>query len=149
MIAIFSAWNYLLLLVLYIAPSIMFIKNGNTGALVFVGSAVAFISIYLTRLGANNSAIGWLTAGPALMNLLFALPIGQWIAGKRLASLVFWASLGQRSLYLLLAPMPLLLPPAVQIPAILLFFWMYPRVDLGDGDTPARLRVVPGPEDPH
>ncbi len=87
---------------------------------VLAGSAVAFLSIYLTRLGANNSAIGWLTAGPALMNLLFALPIGQWIAGRRLVPLVFWASLGQRSLYVLLAPMPLLLPPAVQIPIILL-----------------------------
>ncbi len=37
----------------------------------------------------------------------------------------------------------------VSIPAILLFFWMYPRIDLGDGDTPARLRVVPTPSDPH
>jgi len=37
----------------------------------------------------------------------------------------------------------------ISIPAIFLFFWMYPRVDLGDGDAPARLRVLPGPEDPH
>lgn len=36
----------------------------------------------------------------------------------------------------------------VSIPAIFLFFWMYPRMDLGDGDAPARLRVIP-PEDPH
>ena len=36
----------------------------------------------------------------------------------------------------------------VSIPAIFLFFWMYPRMDLGDGETPARLRAMP-PEDPH
>lgn len=86
---------------------------------VLAGSAVAFLSIYLTRLGASNSAIGWLTAGPALINLLIALPMGQWIAARRLSSVVFWASLGQRSLYVLLAPMPLLLPPELQIPVII------------------------------
>ncbi len=87
---------------------------------VLAGSAVAFLSIYLTRLGAGNSAIGWLTAGPALVNLLIALPMGQWIARRPLPPLVFWTSLGQRVLYLLLAPMPLLLPAPVQIPIVLL-----------------------------
>lgn len=87
---------------------------------VLAGSAVAFLSIYLTRLGASNSIIGWLTAGPALVNLALALPLGQWIAARRLTVLVFWASLGQRSLYILLAPMPLLLSPDLQIQLILL-----------------------------
>lgn len=87
---------------------------------VLAGSALAFLSIYLTRLGASNSAIGLLTAGPALVNLLITLPMGQWIARKPLTPLVFWTSLGQRVLYLLLAPMPLLLPSSVQIPIVLL-----------------------------
>ena len=36
----------------------------------------------------------------------------------------------------------------VSIPAIFLFFWIYPRMDLGDGEAPARLRGMP-PEEPH
>ena len=36
----------------------------------------------------------------------------------------------------------------VSIPAIFLFFWMYPRIDMGDGDEPAHLRGLP-PDESH
>ena len=36
----------------------------------------------------------------------------------------------------------------VSIPAIFLFFWMYPRIDMGNGDEPAHRRGVP-PDEPH
>ena len=46
MIAIFSMWHYLLLLGLYVAPAVMFVRHGNTGALVFMGSALVFLFLF-------------------------------------------------------------------------------------------------------
>ncbi len=87
---------------------------------ILAGSAIAFLSIYMARLGASTAQMGWLTAGPALVNLLFALPMGQWIARQHLVRFVFWSSIGQRLLYLLLVPLALLVPTATQIPIVLL-----------------------------
>lgn len=87
---------------------------------VLSGTAVAFLSIYATRLGATNLEVSILTAGPALVNLIVTLPAGQWIAGKRLVPVVFWSSLGQRIIYPLLVPIALLLAAPVQLPLILL-----------------------------
>ena len=57
---------------------------------------------------------------PALVNLLITLPAGQWIASRRLTSIVFNASIANRLLYPLLIPIALLLTPSAQIDAILL-----------------------------
>jgi len=46
MIAIFNLRQYLLLLVLYVAPAFAFFLQDNVGALVFVGAAVAFLAIF-------------------------------------------------------------------------------------------------------
>lgn len=83
------------------------------------GTAVSFLAIYATRLGAANAAIGLLTAGPALVNLLVTLPAGQWVATRRLVPVVFWTSVAQRSLYPLLVLVTLLLAPPAQVPVIL------------------------------
>ena len=43
------------------------------------GSAVAFVAVYATRLGASAFQLGLLNAMPAVVNLLFALPAGRWL----------------------------------------------------------------------
>lgn len=86
---------------------------------VLSGTAVSFLAIYATRLGAANFQIGLLTAGPALVNLLITLPAGQWVAARKLAPVVFWTSVGQRLIYPLLVFVALLLAPAAQVQAIL------------------------------
>lgn len=46
MIALFNLRNYLLLALCYAAPAWMFLKNGDHGALVFMGSAVGFLLVF-------------------------------------------------------------------------------------------------------
>ncbi len=86
---------------------------------VLSGTAVSFLAIYATRLGAANFEIGLLTAGPALVNLLITLPAGQWVASRRLAPVVFWTSVGQRLIYPLLVLVTLLLAAPAQVQVIL------------------------------
>ena len=86
---------------------------------VLSGTAVSFLAIYATRLGAANVQIGLLTAAPALVNLLITLPAGQWVAARQLAPVVFWTSIGQRLIYPLLVLVTLLLAPPAQVQVIL------------------------------
>lgn len=46
MIALFSLRIYLLLAAFYVAPALMFLKAGDHGSLVFLGSAVAFLALF-------------------------------------------------------------------------------------------------------
>ncbi len=82
---------------------------------VLSGSAMAFIAVYAARQGANAFQIGFLNAGPATMNLLFALPAGRWLEKQSIGSAVFWASVFYRIFYLFWVPLPLLLAPQSQI----------------------------------
>lgn len=84
------------------------------------GSAVAFIAVYATRQGATDQQIGLLSAAPALVNLLFALPAGSWLSKRSLGRAVFWTSVFQRMFYLLLVPLPVLLMPEAQVWVIIL-----------------------------
>ena len=40
------------------------------------GTTIAFLAVYAARIGANAFQIGMITAGPALVNLIFTLPAG-------------------------------------------------------------------------
>lgn len=84
------------------------------------GSAMAFITIFATRLGASAFQISLLTAGPAVVNLLFSLPAGQWMSGRSLTGLAFWSSVWHRLGYLLLVPLPWLFPDLFKIWVIVL-----------------------------
>lgn len=89
------------------------------------GSTLSFLAVFATRLGAANWQVGLLSAGPALMNVLFTLPAGRWLAQRPLGQAVNLSALGQRVGFILLAPLPLLLPAAWQIwAAMLLVFLM-------------------------
>ncbi|RPJ40321.1 MAG: MFS transporter, partial [Chloroflexi bacterium] len=86
---------------------------------VLSGSTIAFVAVYATRIGATNAQIGLLSALPALVNLLFALPAGSWLSRRRLGRAVFWTSILSRLFYLVLVPLPVLLMPEAQIQVIL------------------------------
>ncbi len=84
------------------------------------GSTVAFLAVYATRMGASDQQIGFLSAAPALINLLFALPAGSWLSKRSLGRAVFWTSILQRLFYLVLVPLPVLLMPGAQVWVIIL-----------------------------
>jgi hypothetical protein len=87
---------------------------------VLSGSTIAFITIYMARLGGSALEIGLLTAGPAVVNLLFSLPVGLWLAGRPLVLVSFWSALLSRLAYLALIPLPLLFEGAGQLRLIIL-----------------------------
>jgi MFS family permease len=87
---------------------------------VVAGSTASFLSVYAARLGATSFQIGLLTAGPALVNLIFSLPTGRWLERRPLIRATFRASLWHRMGYLALIPLPWLFATAGQVWSLLL-----------------------------
>lgn len=79
------------------------------------GTTITFLVIYATRVGATGEQIGLINAGPAMVNLLLALPVGVWLGKKAIDRAVFWSGMLQRLFYLAFAFLPLLLFAQVQI----------------------------------
>lgn len=82
---------------------------------VLAASAMAFVSVYAARQGANAVQIGLLGASPAAMNLLFTLPVGRWLESQNLSSAVFETAVLHRLFYLLWVFFPIWLAPQAQI----------------------------------
>lgn len=87
---------------------------------VLSGSTLAFQAIFVTRLGATAYQVGLLTAGPAVINLLFSLPAGRWVEGRPLIPLTFWTAALMRVGYLALIFLPWLFAPLLQVRAVLI-----------------------------
>ena len=51
---------------------------------VLSGTILSFISIFLARIGASGTQIGMINAAPAIIGLIFTLPIGQWLQQRSL-----------------------------------------------------------------
>ena len=79
------------------------------------GSTLAFVTVYITRLGAAPWQIGLLNAGPALVGLLFTMPAGRWLNGRPIGRAVLHSSIVSRAFFLPMALLPLLLPANAQI----------------------------------
>lgn len=90
---------------------------------VLSGSAIAFLTVYATRLGGDAFQIGLLTAGPAVINLMATLPTGRWLETRPIGPAVSWSAAFHRLFYLLWVIIPWLLLPNVQI-------WVYILVTL-------------------
>jgi MFS family permease len=73
---------------------------------VLSGSAVNFLNIYATRLGATGFQIGLLGATSAVANLLFAIPASQVLEKQPVGKTVFLNSVIFRVGYLLWIPLP-------------------------------------------
>lgn len=73
------------------------------------GSTMAFLSVYATRVGANTSQIGFITAAPAIISLIFALPAGIWLSSRQTRGAVVTTALLSRGIYLIYIPLPFIL----------------------------------------
>lgn len=79
------------------------------------GSAIAFVSVYATRLGASAFQLGLLNASTAVVNLMFALPAGRWLQDKPISRATFYSSILHRWFYLLWVFLPFLFAPQGQV----------------------------------
>lgn len=79
------------------------------------GSAIAFVAVYATRLGADAFQLGLLNAGPAIVNLWFALPAGRWLQDQRISRATFFSSILHRWFYLLWVFLPFFFAPDAQV----------------------------------
>ncbi len=86
---------------------------------VLSGSAISFMVIFATRLGANGLQIGLLNASPALVSLFFTLPAGQWLQKRPIRLGVFWTSVWSRLFYATWIFLPLLFGAQGQIQALI------------------------------
>jgi MFS family permease len=82
---------------------------------VLSGTTIGFLVIYATRIGATGEQIGLINAGPAIVNLLLALPAGIWLGKLPIDRAVFWSGMLQRLFYLVFAFLPFLIFPQRQI----------------------------------
>lgn len=86
-------------------------------------AAAPYLPVFLARLGAQNFQVGLLTSMPALTGLLFAIPIGQFLARRR--KIVPWYSRA-RFLVILCYALTGLVPffVANQIVVAVLLIWL-------------------------
>ena len=83
------------------------------------GTTIAFLAVYAARIGARAFQIGMITAGPAMVNLIFTMPAGRWLQSRPIGPSVFRSAMIFRILYLIYALLPMLLAPAVQIEVLI------------------------------
>ena len=74
------------------------------------GSAVAFLQVFATRLGATREQLGLLAAIPAMVAIAIALPSGGWLRDRSPKRMTVITAIIYRAFYLLWALLPLLLP---------------------------------------
>ena len=84
------------------------------------GSVLAFISIYMTRLGGSALQVGMINAIPAMITLLLALPAGQWLSSRPVSKDVFISAALSRVFYLVLVLIPVIFKPGEQVALIIL-----------------------------
>ncbi|MFN8594628.1 MAG: MFS transporter [Anaerolineae bacterium] len=82
---------------------------------ILAGSTLAFINVYVARLGASNIEMGLLSAGPALISLLIAIPIGRWLERRALIRTTYLSSIWFRLGYVVMVLLPWFLPAPTQI----------------------------------
>jgi hypothetical protein len=90
---------------------------------VFVGVVAAagtFLPVFLVKLGASGTAVGLLTAIPALVAFALAIPFGRWLQGRR--NIVPWYSRLRLAGWLSYGTMgvaSVLLPAGTAVPVVL------------------------------
>lgn len=112
---------------------------------VLSGTAVNFLNVYATRLGASGLQIGLLNAVGAAVNLFLAIPAGHWIGKRHTGKSVFWSSVLFRLGYLFWIPLPWLFDDQTQIWAliVLTFLMAIPFTPLGVGFNAFFAEAVP------
>lgn len=112
---------------------------------ILAGSTLAFLNVYAARLGASSFQIGLLTAGPAVINLFFSLPVGRWLENRPLIRATVISSIVFRLGYLILIPLPLLadIPWQLKIIIISTLLASIPGTVLAIGFNAMFAEVVP------
>jgi MFS family permease len=112
---------------------------------ILAGSTLAFINVYVARLGASNIEMGLLSAGPALISLLIAMPIGRWLERRPLIRTTYLSSIGFRLGYVVMVLLPWLLPPPAQIGSyvLLVLLMSIPGTALAIGFNATLAATVP------
>jgi MFS family permease len=82
---------------------------------VLSGSALNFINVYATRIGATGVQIGLVGGMSAIISLLFAIPAGKWLENKPTGRAVFWASVLYRIGFIFFILIPWFGKPQSQI----------------------------------
>jgi MFS family permease len=89
-----------------------------------VGSTITFLAVYASRLGASGSQVGFLSAGPAAVNLLLSLPAGRWMEGRSLYRISYLSAAISRIVYPFFCILPWFFTAQLQIWSIILFSLM-------------------------
>lgn len=112
---------------------------------VLSGSAVNFLSIYATRLGATVFQIGLISAMPAVISLLLAIPTGRWLQKQSTGRAIFWAAVLYRLGYIPLIFLPQLFDAQTQIWSIITitFLMAIPLTWIGVGFGALFAEAVP------
>jgi len=109
------------------------------------GTTIAFQGVYAARQGASPAQIGLLSAIPALVSLMFSLPIGSWLGKRPIGKAVFWSSVLQRMFYPVFVFLPMLLAPDAQVWVIIFlsFIMTIPGTGLTVGFNTLFADIVP------
>lgn len=112
---------------------------------VLSGSAINFLNIYATRIGASGLQIGLIAAMPAVIGLFLALPSARWLQRRRIDKAIFWTSVYYRIGFLIFVFLPRLFDAPVQIWAIIIitFLMAIPVTPLGVGFNALFAEAVP------
>lgn len=113
---------------------------------VLSGSAINFLSIYATRLGATGFQIGLIGAMSAIVTLFLAIPAGRWLQTQNTGRAIFWSSVIYRLGYIPLIFLPWLFQAQGQVWAIIMitFLMAIPLTPLGIGFNALFAEAVPG-----
>jgi MFS family permease len=109
------------------------------------GSAINFLNIYATRIGATAFQIGLIGAMPAVVTLFLAIPAGRWLQARNTGRAIFWSSVLYRIGFLAFIFLPMLSKEAGQIWAIIAITFMMaiPLTPLGVGFNALFAESVP------
>lgn len=91
---------------------------------VLSGSTIAFLAIYVARLGAGTEQIGLINAAPAFVSLFFSLSFGAWMYGKPTRRVVLINAALMRIYYLPLILLPVVLAAPLQIWLIIIMAFL-------------------------
>lgn len=112
---------------------------------VLSGSAINFLNIYATRIGATGFQIGLIGAMSAVVNLFLAIPTGRWLQTQSTSKAIFWSSVFYRIGFIPFIILPSLLGEQAQVWAIIVitFLMAIPLTPLGVGFNALFAESVP------
>jgi MFS family permease len=112
---------------------------------VLSGSAINFLNVYATRIGASGFQIGLIGAMAAVVNLFLAIPAGRWLQAQNTSRAIFRSSVFYRIGFITFILLPSFLDEAAQVWAIIMitFLMAIPLTPLGVGFNALFAEVVP------